>query len=355
MAIRPKQLAGLLAKTIEARLPVLITGAPGIGKTALVEQAADAAGADMIVSHPVVADPTDAKGLPFPNKTGTEAHFLPFGELATALKAKKPTVWLLDDLGQASPAVQASFMNLILARRINGHRLPECVTFVAATNRRTDRAGVSGILEPVKSRFATIVELQANLEDWQDWAVANSLPWELVSFMDFRGNKPAPESKNDPFPHGLLHAFNATVDLTNSPCPRTWAYVARLMDLGFQPDVELAAIAGAVGEGAAAEFIGFLRICRELPSFDSICMNPGTEIIPAKPAALYATAVMIASRANVHNMDAVATYINRIAKDHGEIAALAVRDMDRRKSVARETGAYQMLMRGPVGKLVRGE
>src|SRR5712664_2410056 len=98
--MRPTELLTLLAQTIAARIPVLITGAPGIGKSDLVAQAASDAGADLILSHPAVADPTDAKGLPW--VVDGAATFLPFGELQRALAADKPTVWFLDDLGQAS-------------------------------------------------------------------------------------------------------------------------------------------------------------------------------------------------------------------------------------------------------------
>src|SRR5277367_501632 len=127
--MNPKQLSTFLAAAIPARLPVLITGAPGVGKSDIVEQSTLASNADLLLSHPAVSDPTDAKGLPWPKKGESEATFLPFGELARALKATKPTVWFLDDLGQASPAVQASYMQLLLARRVNGHVLPDCVTF----------------------------------------------------------------------------------------------------------------------------------------------------------------------------------------------------------------------------------
>src|SRR5262249_15910073 len=157
--------------------------------------------------HPVVLDPTDAKGLPWPDKGGKTANFLPFGDLARALNATEPLVWMLDDLGQAMPATQASFMQLILPRTVNGHSLPDFGTFVAATNRRTDRAGVQGILEPVKSRF-TIVELNTDLDDWCAWACEEDLvtgesrmPPELISFLRFRKD--------------LLHQFNPTQDLTN--------------------------------------------------------------------------------------------------------------------------------------------
>src|SRR5512146_1594126 len=154
MAVTPSQLQELLSAAIPAREPVLVTGAPGVGKSDIVSQAATAAGAELILSRPAVSDPTDFKGLPWPDKDANSANFLPFGDFHRALNAAVPTVWFLDDLGQSSPAVQAAAMQLLLARRVNGHILPDTVTFVAATNRRTDRAGVSGILEPVKSRFA---------------------------------------------------------------------------------------------------------------------------------------------------------------------------------------------------------
>ncbi|TDY52385.1 hypothetical protein BX592_105271 [Paraburkholderia rhizosphaerae] len=37
---------------------------------------------------------------------------------------------------------------------------------VSAANGRTDNAGMSGILDPVISRFATVVELEPTIEDW---------------------------------------------------------------------------------------------------------------------------------------------------------------------------------------------
>src|SRR5690606_26802195 len=144
---------------------------------------------------------TDVKGLPW--IVDGSAHFLPFGELDRALHADKLTVWFLDDLGQASPAVQASYMQLLLARRVNGHVLSDHVTFIAATNRRTDRAGVSGILEPVKSRFTTIVELGAHLDDWCQWAISRDIAPELISFIRFQPD--------------LLCKFQASADLTNCP------------------------------------------------------------------------------------------------------------------------------------------
>ncbi len=64
MELHPSQLQKLLTACIPATLPVLVTGAPGIGKSDIVAQAAADAGHELLISHPVVEDPTDSKGFP---------------------------------------------------------------------------------------------------------------------------------------------------------------------------------------------------------------------------------------------------------------------------------------------------
>ncbi len=79
ITISPSQLQQAMIFSLEHRFNLLIVGAPGIGKTEIINQACDAAGMHMIVSHPVVSDPTDYKGLPFV-VNGDRAEFLPFGD-----------------------------------------------------------------------------------------------------------------------------------------------------------------------------------------------------------------------------------------------------------------------------------
>jgi hypothetical protein len=337
--MRAKELAALLAKTIAAKLPVLITGAPGIGKSDIVTGAAKDAGADLLLSHPAVADPTDVKGLPW--IVDGHATFLPFGELDRALKADRPMVWFLDDLGQASPAVQASYMQLLLARRVNGHVLSDNVVFVAATNRRTDRAGVSGILEPVKSRFNTIIELEAHLDDWCTWAISNDIAPELIAFLRFQPD--------------LLCKFQASADLTNCPVPRTWSHVAKILKLGLSPTIQSSAIAGAVGEGAAVEFLAFLRLYQELPSVDAILLDPDSTDIPENPATLYALAGALAHRTTEANFGRVARFADRMVQaGRGEFAVLTVRDAMNRTPKIVNTQAFVKLATGELGQLISG-
>ncbi len=295
--MKPTELLEFLKKAIPSRLPVLIKGAPGIGKTDICSQACEAAGAELILEHPVVSDPTDYKGLPFPDGKGN-AEFLPFGGLKRIIDADKPAVFFLDDLGQSPMAVQAACMQLILARRINGHRVSNQVSFIAATNRRMDRAGVTGLLEPVKSRFVTIVELEPDVESWVSWALKAGLPTELIAFIRFR-----PE---------LLSNFEPTNELTNSPNPRTVHNVGKLMQMGVPRDIELEVYSGAAGEGFAAELTGFLRIFRGLPNPDVILTNPEKADVPTDPATLYALCGALTHRASENTMERIVRYVARI-------------------------------------------
>ncbi len=338
-AVKPSQLRTLLSHAIPAKMPVLICSGPGIGKSSIVEQACAEAQADCIIMHPVVSDPTDFKGMPWVGDG--RATFLPFGDLEQLIHAAKLTACFIDDLGQATPAVQAAAMQLILARTINGHRVSDQVVFIAATNRRTDRAGVSGILEPVKSRFATLVELTADLNDWCVWAVSAGIAPEVIAFLRFR-----PE---------LLCAFDPTSDLTNSPLPRTWHQVSKILALDLPRDLQIPVIQGAVGPGAGVEFVSFLRVWSEMVSPDLILTSPDTAAIPTEPSALYAVVTAIAMRVQKDSMTRYCRYLERLcATDKGEFAAVSMKTALARDAKLSNTPAYVRAMSGPLGQLMVG-
>lgn len=294
--MKPSKLVEVLSKCVEARKPVLIKGAPGVGKSDIVALVAKQLDADLVINHPVVDDPTDYKGLA--GIVNGKAEFLPFGNLRKLITAKKPTICFLDDLGQAPACVQAAAMQLLLARQINGHKVSEQVTFVAATNRREDRAGVTGILEPVKSRFATILELTVDVDDWVQWAFQNNMPEKLIAFIHFRPD--------------LLTHWKPTPDISNGPCPRTFANAGGLIQIGVE-DIE--SLTGAVGEGCAIEMHGFFKYWEQLPSIESIINNPNDAKVPTELAALYAVTTALASKADKKNSDAIFTYGARLPKD----------------------------------------
>ena len=338
----PRQLKELLRLTIPAGLSVLITGEPGVGKTQIPQQIASELGCDFLLSHPAVEDPTVPAGLPMAHPGDTEARFLPFGILAQAKRATKRTVWMWDDFGQSSTAVQAGYMQLLESGQCGEHKLPNCITIIAATNGRAHRAGVSGILEPVKSRFFTIVNLIPDLDDWCNWAYGEGIEPVRIAFMRSR-----PE---------LLSAFEPTADLTNSPSPRTHYKADRIEKLHLPADVEAIALAGAVGAGCATEYIAYRRLYKSLVNIDAILMDPSRAKIPTNPSELYGVAVGLAYRASENNFDRIAVYANRMITEanRGEFAVLLVRDAQRRDPKIQFTDAFVRMQSGPYGQITSG-
>jgi len=304
--MKPSHVELLLQKAIKDKHPILLTGAPGTAKTALVEQAAQKAKAKLIISHPVVDDPVDYKGFPFviEDFNGNKfATFLPFGNLKEAIEADTLTVYFLDDFGQANPSVQSACMQLLHAGKINGHDISKNIVFMGATNRKQDKSNVSGILEAVKSRFISIIEVEVDLNDWvRNFALPNNLKTELIYFIRFR-----PE---------LLHDFKPSYDLNNSPSPRTVEHVDKILKMNLPQDMLHETIKGAAGQGFADEIIPFLNTFGKLPDPDWALANPEKVDIPTDDLSiLYALAGAVSKKANIQNMDRFVKLINRFPKD----------------------------------------
>lgn len=344
--MKASSLTALLVAAIGALRNVLIVSDPGVGKTSLAKIACRIAGVrddDLILSHPGVEDPTDPKGLPSlnANKKG-EATFLPFGALARALRATRRTVWFLDDFGQATPAVQAAYMQLLLARRCGEHVLPDCVSFIAATNPRATGMGVSGMLEPVKSRFATIVSLEADIEDWSTWAMVNGIDPRVIAYLRFDST--------------MLHQFKATSDMSNSPSPRTWENFSDVLSWNLANGVREEAGAGAVGQAHAAQYFAFEKQLEHLPHADAIFANPESfDIGETRPEVLYAVVTTLAIRATAANFKSVSRFAERLESEgRGEFASLLIRDTLRKLPALKATPAYAAILTGPVGRILSG-
>lgn len=343
--MRPRDVAAVLSRAIQAREPVLLVGPPGVGKSDLVRAAADAAQMDIILSHLSVWEATDARGLPWPDQTAGVARWLPYGDLARACRAETPTVWFLDDLGQAAGAVQAATMQLLLARRVgDDHVLSPHVTFVAATNRRQDRAGVTGLLAPVVSRFSLVLDLEPHLDDWCEWAVGASIRPEVIAYLRLR-----PEVLCQPDPA-------AAAEMRQAPSPRTWAAASRVLGLieGLPAGVQADALSGVVGPSAAAEFLGFLRVYAQMAGVvDRVLLDPEQAPIPTEPSARYAVSSALVARATLAVWPRIARYAERLGEaGAGEYAVFLLRDLTRRHTEILATPEWIRVMAGELGALV---
>lgn len=289
--------ATLLKETLKSLFPirrtVCIEGAPGGGKTTIVHQVANELEVPIIEKHlPTML--VEDFGILFKNEAGGLHYELP-DWFPVKGKAPENGILLFDDRNQAGSDLQKVLANICQARNLHGVSLPDGWQVVSTGNRQSDRAGANRVLSHLRNR-ETLLELDTHLDDSTQWMIDHDVKGEVVSFLRFRT--------------GLLHEFDPQRD--QNPTPRSW--VEGVSDvLGTVPaDAEFECFKGAVGEGAAAEFVGFMRIWRKLPNIDNLLLNPTAGDVPTDPATLYAIAGSIAERATESNFERVCTYSERM-------------------------------------------
>lgn len=305
--MRPSLLKATLKSAIQIRRPVLIEGAPGLGKTQIPGQVAQELGIPERVIHAPLMQPEDY-GMPVVNAARDGVTFVVPAEKfpIEGSDCEDEGVLVIDELPQADAAGQKILANLIQAREIHGKRLKPGWSIVATGNGQQHRAGANRLLSHLRHRMTTI-QFEPHLDDWCAWALDNEVNIGVISFLRFRP--------------GLLADFDPQREI--SPTPRGWVEgVSAIMDK-VPAESEFEMIKGAVGEGAAAEFMGYLKILRKLPDPDAILLDPKKAPVPEDPATRYAIAGAVAARATEKNFDRVVTYAKRLPP---EFMVLVIRD-----------------------------
>lgn len=281
---------------IKQRRPVFLWGAPGVGKSDTIRQIAKDNKLQLIDKRMSQADPTELKGYPWPDQAKGVMKFLQDGTLPTKGKG----ILFLDELNLAPQAVQAPCYQLILDRQLGEYKLPDGWVIVAAGNRSTDRSGVHAMSAALSNRFIHI-DFQADLDEWLDWAVLNDISDATRGYLRYR-------PKN-------LQTADIKPGERAYPTPRTWAFADTILNSGLAPEIELELLKGTVGEGCAAELLGFAREARSLPNIDLILLNPDKAAVPESPSTQYAVVSALETKTTPSNFAQVAKYIKRLPKE----------------------------------------
>ena len=160
--------------------PVFIWGAPGIGKSALVEKFAEEVGLPCVSLLGSQLAPEDLIGIPVIK--GETSEFLPPKMIAR----KAPYVLFLDELNACSQEVQKAFYSLIHERRIGEYHLPKGSIVIGAGNRAQDSAIVKIMSSALVNRMFH-VQMKADPYQWLTWAYEHNIhPW----ITDYIGQRP---------------------------------------------------------------------------------------------------------------------------------------------------------------------
>ena len=180
--VSPKAAKKAINFAIKSRRPVFLWGPPGIGKSDIVSQIGEDTGREVIDVRLALWEPTDIKGIPYYSANDNSMVWAPPIELPTDPESK--AILFLDELNSAPPAVQAAAYQLILNRRVGQYVLPAGVDIVAAGNRDGDKGVTFRMPAPLANRFVHI-EMKVDFDDWQDWAIENSLHEDVIGYVGF--------------------------------------------------------------------------------------------------------------------------------------------------------------------------
>jgi len=302
--MRPTEVIRAINALVPTRRPVYLWGSPGVGKSSVVRKVADVLILQLVDVRATLLDPVDLRGLPRLSKD--VAVWAPPAFLPRAGAG----ILFLDELAQAPPLVQAACLEICLDRKLGEYTLPDGWSVVAASNKAEDRAGNHRVISPLLNRFVHL-DLDVSADDWQDWAVATQIAPEVRAFLRFRP--------------GLLFQFDASANPRAFPTPRSWQFVSEVL-AGTPPELLHRVVAGCVGDGPAAEFVGFLQLYRELPDIDAALTAPDTTPVPREPAVLYALVGALIERCRA-DAGRVTNFVRYATRLPDELALLALRDL----------------------------
>ena len=178
VTLTQKQLLDFLLNVAPVR-PVFVWGAPGIGKSALVQEFATSVGLPCVSLLGSQLAPEDLIGVP--QIVDGVSRFCPPAQIAR----KEPYCLFLDELNACSQEVQKAFYSLIHERRIGEYALPTGSVVIGAGNRAQDAAIVRPMSSALLNRMVH-VHLRAAYADWEAWAHLADLHPLVLDYLKVR-------------------------------------------------------------------------------------------------------------------------------------------------------------------------
>jgi MoxR-like ATPase len=270
---------------ISARIPVLLWGNPGEGKTAVIESARGQGWhvEPLIISH---YEPSDFAGLPVITPEGT-VELAPPGWAKRLAAVEGPAIAFFDEFSTASPSLQAAALRPLTHYEVGSLKLPDTVSFVAAANPSDVAAAGWELAAPTASRFVHL-DWSLPLEVYAEGLVTRAWPTlPVYAAPDGLGQRTSDELV---LVSGFLRVRESQLSVIPTdaasrgrafPTPRTWDYAARLSAFAQAVDapkeVRRLLITGCVGEAVAHEFLSWAASL-DLPDPEHLLSDPSSAV-----------------------------------------------------------------------------
>ena len=171
---------------LDNKLPVLLRGRHGVGKSEVVYQIA--AARDLPVVERRASQMTEGDLLGLPDTADTEIN----GRKATTWNApdwlvtacEQPVMLFLDEVDRATVEVRQGLFELTDSRKLNGWRLHPDTLIVAAVNGGEHGAQYQvGEMDPAELDRWTVFDVEPSDEDWLKWATdrTDGILWDFIN------------------------------------------------------------------------------------------------------------------------------------------------------------------------------
>lgn len=323
--------AAALGVAVAAKAPIILWGAPGQGKTSVLEAIAEDTGRLLKTVLASIREPSDFAGLPniVDGKTMLIAP-----DWAQAIAKEGNGILFFDEISTAPPATQAAMLRVALDRIAGDLYLGDHVSIVAAANPPEIAADGWDLAAPMANRFCHI-----------DW----SLPADVVrdGFSIGWPEVPVPQANPEDVEREtisaklLVGAFlgsrpdyvtvipTATAEAGRAfPTPRSWEMAALLYGYATAAGVSAVSrrmlVTGSVGLAAANEFLNYVSEL-DLPDPEVLLADPSSFVAPTRGDRVYAIGAAVLTAVKNNNTPerwkAAGKVVAAIANaDHSDVA-----------------------------------
>lgn len=152
---------------LDNKLPLLLRGRHGIGKSQLVYQIAEQRGLSVIERRASQMSEGDLIGLPIVSGNTTSWNPPDWFKMA----CDNPVLLFLDEVDRAVIEVRQGIFELTDSRKLNGHTLhPDTIVVAAVNGGQNGSQYQVGEMDPAELDRWTAFDLDPTIEDWLSWA-----------------------------------------------------------------------------------------------------------------------------------------------------------------------------------------
>lgn len=292
---------------IEARVPLILWGAPGQGKSSAIRDIALQSNRHLETVIGSIREPSDFVGIPYVVEGRTT--LIP-PDWAVRLSESNSGLLFFDEISTAPPSTQAAMLRVVLERVAGDLFLGENVSIVGAANPPQQASSGWDLSLPMANRFCHLDwELPADVVrdgfsvGWSSSVLSAEIPLDISKEIastklivgSFLGARPDLVTKVPSSARDSGRAF---------PTPRTWEMAAVILAycivLEANSNVRRLLVNGLVGVGAGAELLNYIDNV-DLPDPDSILEDPTRLVVPSRADKTYAIGASVLNALSRNN------------------------------------------------------